>query len=91
MSFDELSEVMPRVNIMKIISNAVESILYIEDFDLFISDDEIIFLINMNTEIRITISCIENNIKYNEDNSLIIINMINSQIIMSVRRKDISE
>lgn len=90
MSFDELSEVISYVNIIKMISNAVESELYIEDFDLFISDDEIIFLINMNTEIRITISCIEN-IKYDEDNSLIIINMIDSQIIMSVQRKDISE
>lgn len=90
MSFDELSEVISYVNIIKMISNAVESELYIEDFDLFISDDEIIFLINMNTEIHITISYIEN-IKYDEDNSLIIINMIDSQIIMSVQRKDISE
>ena len=60
MSFDELSEVISYVNIIKMISNAVESELYIEDFDLFISDDEIIFLINMNTEIHITISYIEN-------------------------------
>ena len=90
MSFDELSEVISYVNIIKMISNAVESELYIEDFDLFISDDEIIFLINMNTEIHITISYIEN-IKYDGDNSLIIINMIDSQIIMSVQRKDISE
>lgn len=90
MSFDKLFEVISCVNIVKMVSNSVESEFYIEDFDVFISDDEIIFLINLNTEIRITISCIKN-IEHDENNSLIIINMIDSQIIMSVQRKDISE